>query len=452
MKPRTKLQIQVVELSGKLLDITKDQEEWAKEHLFDHLAYKCKDELWCSECGKVWINTSNSELGTIVLGDKTECPYCHHQLEVKVSRKQKNREEAYMSILQVKNSFQVIRHILCCKSSRKETSLIKRMASYSPVNYHFFEVAQEWISEDGKRTIMAKPMNMGSNGWIHSEPLSIKSEYGGDSWNYRGDLYAIWGELYPRKELLPDLKKRGLGRRFPNVNPSKLIRDLLKGGNDAELCLKTRQWPMLEHMYKTGYSQLCYKPSFNICNRNHYIIKDASMWEDYMNLLSYFGKDVRNAYYVCPKNLKAEHDSLLMKKTEREAKLRREREHVEAISQREKLMKAIADFYRRVEKFFGIKITDGDITIRPLESVTQFYQEGKAMHHCVYAQKYFAREDVLILSAALPDKRLETIELNLKTLEVVQSRAVCNGRSEYHDRILELIRKNINLIRQKMTA
>lgn len=109
MKPRTKLEKRVTELSGKLPAITKEQEDWAKEHLFDHFAYKCKDELWCS-CGKMWVNTSKDKLG-----DKIECPYCHHQLDVKVSRKQKIREEAYMSILQVKGGFQVIRHILCWK-------------------------------------------------------------------------------------------------------------------------------------------------------------------------------------------------------------------------------------------------------------------------------------------------------------------------------------------------
>ena len=58
MKPRTKLEKRVTELSGKLPAITKEQEDWAKEHLFDHFAYKCKDELWCSECGKMWVNTS----------------------------------------------------------------------------------------------------------------------------------------------------------------------------------------------------------------------------------------------------------------------------------------------------------------------------------------------------------------------------------------------------------
>ena len=94
MKPRTKLEKLVVELSEKLPAITKKQEDWAKEHLFDHIAYKCKDQLWCSECGKMWLDTSNSDLGVIVLGDKTECPYCHHKLDVKVSRKQKNNNQS----------------------------------------------------------------------------------------------------------------------------------------------------------------------------------------------------------------------------------------------------------------------------------------------------------------------------------------------------------------------
>lgn len=208
---------------------------------------------------------------------------------------------------------------------------------------------------------------------------------------------------------------------------------------------------MLKHMYRNGFSQLRYKPSFNICNRNHYIIKDASLWEDYMSLLAYFGKDLRNAHYVCPKNLKVAHDRLLAKKDAREAKLRQDRDRMEAIRRREKLMKDIAGFYERMEKFFGMKITDGNIVICPLESITQFYQEGKAMHHCVYKLRYHNRPDRLILSAKdTGGKRIETIEVNLKTLNIVQSRSVCNGVSEYHDQIIKLVKKNMNLIRQKM--
>ena len=384
MKPRTKLEKRVTGLSGKLSAVTEVQKEWAKEHIFTHEAYRCKDELWCSECGGTWIDTSNSELGTTLLGDTTECPYCHHKLDVKISRKRKVEEEKYMSILQTAGEFQIIRHILCCKYVRKRNFDLNSRQDY--IHYTFFEVVQEWITVEGKRTIMAKPMNMGGNGWIYSEPLSIKGEYGSYSYNYRGDLYAIWGWIYPRKKLIPELRKRGIGKRFPDVPPSKLVRDLLKGGNDAELCIKTGQTDMLKHMYKTGYYQLRYKPSFNICNRNRYIIRDASMWNDYISLLSYFHKDLHNAKYVCPKNLKAEHDRLLRKKNEIEARQRRERDRIKAIQKEKQLKEDIASFYNRMERFFGMEIKGDGIVIRPLESVTQFYKEGKAMHHCVYQQ------------------------------------------------------------------
>ena len=88
------------------------------------------------------------------------------------------------------------------------------------------------------------------------------------------------------------------------------------------------------------------------------------MWEDYMSLLSYFGKDMRNAHYVCPKNLKTAHDKLLKIKQVREARLRQERDRAQSISKREKLMKDIAGFYERMEKFFGLRIEEEDIIIR----------------------------------------------------------------------------------------
>lgn len=52
MKPRTKLEKRVTGLSSKLSTVTEVQKEWAKEHIFTHEAYRCKDELWCSECFK----------------------------------------------------------------------------------------------------------------------------------------------------------------------------------------------------------------------------------------------------------------------------------------------------------------------------------------------------------------------------------------------------------------
>ena len=74
------------------------------------------------------------------------------------------------------------------------------------------------------------------------------------------------------------------------------------------------------------------------------------------------------------------------------------------------------------------------------------------MQHCVFTNKYDSKSDSLILTARIGNKRIETVEVNLKTLSVVQSRGVCNNNTEYHDRIIKLVKKNMNLIRQKLTA
>ena len=74
MKPRTKLEKRVTELSGKLPAITKEQKDWAKKHLFDHFAYKCKDESYgvpnVVRCGSIrvkinWVTKSNALIATI---------------------------------------------------------------------------------------------------------------------------------------------------------------------------------------------------------------------------------------------------------------------------------------------------------------------------------------------------------------------------------------------------
>lgn len=45
-------------------------------------------------------------------------------------------------------------------------------------------------------------------------------------------------------------------------------------------------------------------------------------------------------------------------------------------------------------------------------------------------------------------KRIETIEIDLKTFKVVQSRGVWNKNTDKHDEIMKLVRDNINLIKQ----
>ena len=76
-------------------------------------------------------------------------------------------------------------------------------------------------------------------------------------------------------------------------------------------------------------------------------------------------------------------------------------------------------------------------------------EEGEAMHHCVYKMGYYKKENSLILSAKdKKGKRIETIEIDLKTFKVVQSRSVNNGNSSQHEEIIRLCNNNMNLIQK----
>lgn len=143
--------------------------------------------------------------------------------------------------------------------------------------------------------------------------------------------------------------------------------------------------------------------------------------------------------------MKTEHDRLVKKKTER-----LERERIE--EQKHKALENEQRFQELKGKFFGIVFTDGTIQVRVLESVLEFLEEGTAMHHCVYSNEYYLKPDSLIFSACIDGKRVETIEVSLKTLKVLQSRGVCNQNTEYHERIIELVNKNKRLIRKRMAA
>ena len=180
-----------------------------------------------------------------------------------------------------------------------------------------------------------------------------------------------------------------------------------------------------------------------ICIRNGYTIPDGSLWCDTIDLLRHFGKDIRQPKYVCPTDLKALHDKLAAKRQEQ---LQRER----TAEEREQAIKDEKKFLKEKGMFFGLVFADELISVKVIESVEEMILEGKAMHHCVGT--YYKRADSLILSATIDGKRIETIEVSLKTLQVVQSRGACNANTEYHDRIINLVNSNINLIRQRMKA
>lgn len=439
MKPRNKAEQMVAKLSAKLPAITEKQKQWAKDTCFEKVGYYNKGEVWCMRCGKVHKKTA-SPLGIDIVGDETICPHCGTHLKLVNSRKRKSIERWYFTIATTCRGFQVFRHFII------ERSMYKVSENIDGVHEQYFsinEAVQNWITEDGKEYVVArscKPMAFVYDAWDFCKPMSIKDK-GNGKYSYNPDKYDVNASFtYPVRRIIPKLKRNGFTFRCNRVSAS-ILAVMLLTDNEAEMLIKTKQYDLL-YTKSTRSIPQDIKPSINICNRNGYKVKDASMWIDYIHMLQHFNMDTRNAKYVCPADLKKEHDKLL-KRREREEARQREIKRIREAQEWEKT------YAQEKGRFFGICFGNEHIVITVVQSVAEMEEEGKAMHHCVYACGYYKKKESLILSAKdMNGKRIETIELNLKTFKVVQSRGVCNSNTPMHDEIISLINNNINLIKQ----
>jgi hypothetical protein len=426
MKPRTKFQKQIIEAGKKLPAITETQVKWAYHNCFKHFGLRTKKGvITCLECGASW--KGKHTLIDSLFG--CTCPNCRMELKINDTRKKVFADSQYFCIISVCNGFQVLRFFYLsyhAKAGKKATYLHR-------------EVAQRWIARDGKNEVVARlqPASYYSENWTISSQLEIRPKR-----TYHNIAPAF---IYPRQRLIPELKRTGYDGNFHNLTPFDLFHTLLSE-NKAETLLKTGQTGLLKYFASWSFRHIGnYWASIKICIRNGYQIGDASIWCDYIDLLRFFEKDLHNAKYVCPADLKTEHDKYVRKKGEWQ-----KRQNMEKARQ-----KAIEDNQRYTEmksRFFGLHFTDGLIQVRVPESVDEIRQEGDAMHHCVFANNYHLKPDTLILSARINDKRLETIELSLSQLKVLQSRGVCNKNTKHHNRIIKLVEKNIVLIQKRLAA
>ena len=425
MKAKTKLQQRVYSLSQRLAPISERQQEWAFQHCFDHYGRRTKKgTASCLECGYEWFDK------TLKPGPYV-CPHCGRTIEIIETRKRRfKRDEAYYCILTTCGGYQVIRFF-----DLYVTRHVGREAWYGCQ-----EVVQLWITPAGKVVSIARLRPMLS--WYR------------DSWNWSSTLevrpykmcYDITpGFIYPRKSVIPALRRNGFCGDLHGISPLRLFLALLDNCR-AETLLKAGQYPMLSHEIRSGVcSDEKYWPSIRICMRRGYFISDASMWCDYIDLLRYFDKDVLSARYVCPGDLAAEHDRLERKKRER-------LESEELQRKIQQAQKAEETFRELKSRFFGLNFVDGPIRVRVLESVAEHLEEGILMHHCVFTNDYYSRPHSLILTAQIGEEHIETVEVSLETFQVVQSRGVCNKPTEYHDRIVNLVERNMDQIRRRMSA
>ena len=301
------------------------------------------------------------------------------------------------------------------------------------------EIGQYWWNSQGKQTIVALQRTMGSylDTFAFHSPKAIRR----DNEVYQ---YIAQSPLYPKVKSLDILQRNGFAGDCHDIAPTKLIPSLLTDSR-AETLFKGGRTADLRHFLINPQSIDRYWAAYKITFREHYLITDIALWCDYVDMLRRLGKDIHSPKYVCPENLQEAHDTAqrkLQTKQDKEAEACRRQQAIE----NEECFQALK------APFFGITFTDGVIQVKVLESVQEYLEEGKALHHCVFTNEYYLKKQSLILSARIDGKRIETIEVSLETMKVIQCRGLQNKNTEYHDRIVNLVNANRNLIRQRMRA
>ena len=420
MKPRNKFEKAVLEQSKHLRPIIKTQVKWAFRECIDHFAYRLpKGRTTCMDCGHSWIMDKHRETCT--------CPHCRAKLQVKETYERKLQQKQYFTVLTTSGGYQVLRMYLLIvgmeKGYRAKSSVI--------------EIGQYWWSESGQQTIVAIQRTLGRyiDSFAYYSPMAIRRD---------NEAYQCIAQssLYPKVKSLDILKRNGFAGDCHDIAPTKLIPALLTDSR-AETLFKGGRTADLRHFLINPHGIDQYWATYKITLRNHYNIINISLWCDYVDMLRRLGKDIHSPKYVCPENLQEAHDTA-------QRNLQAQRDKEAEAQRRQKAIENEERFQELKSPFFGITFTDGVIQVKVLESVQEYLEEGKALHHCVFTNEYYLKKQSLILSARIDGKRIETIEVSLETMKVIQCRGLQNKNTEYHDRIIDLVNRNIRKIQSRV--
>ena len=353
MKPRNKFEKAVLEQSKHLCSITKQQSRWAFRECIDHFAYRLpKGRTTCMDCGHSWIMNKHRKTCT--------CPHCRAKLQVKETYERKLQQKQYFTLLTTCGEFQVLRMFLLIVSMEKgykaQTSII--------------EIGQYWWNMQGRKAVVAIQRILGHyvDTFSYYSPMAIRN----DNEAYQHIAYS---PIYPKFKVTNKLQRNGFKDNFYGIVPTHLIPALLTDSR-VETLLKAGRTDHLRYFLsnKKAFEELW--QSYKIAVRNGYEIVDISLWSGYVDTLRRLGKDIHNPKYLCPADLKVEHDH-------KHEELLRQREREEIRQKQQKAMEDEKRFRELKSKFFGICFTDGTIQVHVLESVQEHLEEGVSMHHCV---------------------------------------------------------------------
>ena len=428
MTPKTIIEKQITDLSSTLNPITSQMQSWAEKNIFLKWAVLSRGKFHCLECTHSWKPDCESQSCQKYIA----CTACRGRLKMHQYNQVHFKEIEYFAVTDTCSGYQVVR-IICSHKNMKKNVL---------PDYSHTEVMQHWISAKGEVRTIARGTNVFSqayDAWKYYSPLEIRPKDFQKSPKYRINPYKV----YPKLNVIPLLKRNGFKSSLHGIAPQILFTALLKD-SIAETLLKSSQKSLLFH-YLNSHEQHIREnwQAVKTCLKHRYQIQDIKIWEDYIALLRWFKKDLSSPALACPENLDKAHDRLVAKKRDIQrkkhlAQMRAEIQQAEPIYKQDK------------KKFLGLSFTDKDLTVKVLDRVQDFLEEGDTLHHCVFTNEYYKKKDSLILSAQIENRPVETIEISLSKMQIIQCRGNRNKATKYHSRIMRVINKNLPEIAKRL--
>lgn len=443
MRPRSSIDRMYVDKANALPPVDPAVLEWAKS-LFpsDALFWQHRGnsrEIWCQKCGH--MEPCDSWLVMSATG--YDCPVCGGHMEVKDHKSRGNVTVSLVTVFDVVDGEQVIRVFEVTRANYrgKETS------------YYASELYQCWVTDQGSEVVTTRGYTRGVYflNWKYNNSYQIGQHRTSCSgYYYFEDVYKPEDNyIYPKMRFSRVFRDMKIGK--PAV--MKMLKKRMEISRTLAYLVKSKN---IESLLSTGYEKLYwylldtrkdfgrYRHAVNICHRNRYIIANPDLWLDYIDNLIELGLDTHNAHYVCPDNLVEAHGQMSRRVQRKRAKEDLEKKLEQARKDEQK-------FIATRNRFFSLVFNDKDFSVVCIQSVAEVAREGSFLHHCVFVNKYYTKENTLLLSARDRDGRpIETAEIDLRTMKILQCRGKCNQDSPLHDRIVNVINANMWQIKQAL--
>lgn len=433
MKARTKNQKRVVQLDKKVRPIGKRILSWGRENTIKHRGIRYKSgATFCLECGHTWQSQTKQAWQDVVLEQKCEC--CKRKLKIKSTQNRTDWGDGMITYVDVVGEYQLIRNI-----EVRATHKVREAADYT-----FREISRVYLREDGKAEVIGC---VNSGGWS-------------PHWQWDFDLrqpdrvystYDFQGELYIKWKLQPWITKRGFyncsyaDSKFTVL--SFMSRLLLNP--HAETILKDGRERLFDYSIKEIKTVENYWRTIKLCMRRGYHIHDPSSYFDMIKAMVFFGKNVEDPKFVCPKNFGEAHDYWIDRKAKYERMQRNKADRIRDQERANKLKKEHAEYNRRMKKFKDLCFTFGDLRIKPLLNIKDVEKAGRLMEHCIYrSTHYWQSKDNLLFGTYENGKLIETTQYSLFSKVCLHSYGPYNKESKHHKKIIGIIKASEHTIAQ----